>query len=177
MGLDMYLDGEMYLYGDRAVHIEGIELPRIPDGSSRTDIMKVQEVTFRLAYWRKANQIHRWFVDNVQDGVDNCQPHYVSSEKLGELIVIVDRVLESRDEAVALSLLPPMEGFFFGAYEVGPYEDDNSIVWGYWQQLHETKRMLAAARHYDLYMVGQRETTNNQVYGKFFWGLSYTSSW
>ena len=26
-----------------------------------------------VAYWRKANAIHSWFVENCQDGVDECQ--------------------------------------------------------------------------------------------------------
>ena len=39
------------------------------------------------AYWRKANQIHRWFVENVQDGIDECQESDVS---LGQLIELRD---------------------------------------------------------------------------------------
>ena len=73
MGLDMYLSGKRYMskYFDAAdsekiekvneiFGIEGIE-----DGD-----YGAQEVTFRVAYWRKANAIHQWFVDNCQDGVD-----------------------------------------------------------------------------------------------------------
>ena len=29
-------------------------------------------VDVTCAYWRKANQIHAWFVDNVQQGNDDC---------------------------------------------------------------------------------------------------------
>lgn len=28
-----------------------------------------------IAYWRKANAVHKWFVDNIQDGVDDCNYH------------------------------------------------------------------------------------------------------
>lgn len=28
-----------------------------------------------VGYWRKANQIHQWFVDHVQDGIDDCDYH------------------------------------------------------------------------------------------------------
>jgi len=28
-----------------------------------------------VGYWRKANQIHNWFVENVQNGEDDCDYH------------------------------------------------------------------------------------------------------
>ena len=31
-----------------------------------------------LIYWRKANQIHGWFVDTLMNGVDECQTVYIS---------------------------------------------------------------------------------------------------
>ena len=42
-------------------------------------------VSVTVAYWRKANQIHSWFVQNVQGGEDECQPHHVSREQLRDL--------------------------------------------------------------------------------------------
>jgi len=62
------------------------------------------EVT--CAYWRKANQIHKWFVDNVQGGEDNCGEYYVSHEKLKDLLDLVNRALAERNP----NLLPPQEG-------------------------------------------------------------------
>ncbi len=39
-----------------------------------------------VGYWRKANAIHRWFVENVQDGEDDCDYHReVTAEDLEEL--------------------------------------------------------------------------------------------
>ena len=38
-----------------------------------------------VGYWRKANHIHKWFVDNVQDGEDDCREYDVSIEQLHEL--------------------------------------------------------------------------------------------
>ncbi len=35
-----------------------------------------------VGYWRKANQIHNWFVKNVQGGVDDCGYYGVTKEKL-----------------------------------------------------------------------------------------------
>lgn len=44
------------------------------------------DVTEEVAYWRKANQIHRWFVINVQDGNDNCKDYLVNKPELEELL-------------------------------------------------------------------------------------------
>ena len=41
-----------------------------------------------VGYWRKANAIHKWFVDNVQDGEDDCEYHEVNKEQLKELLDI-----------------------------------------------------------------------------------------
>lgn len=35
--------------------------------------------------WRKANHIHSWFVDNVQDGKDDCGTYHVPWEMLCQL--------------------------------------------------------------------------------------------
>jgi len=67
-------------------------------------------------YWRKANAIHRWFVEKIQDGVDNCAEYSVSTEDLVELRDICKQVLA--DPSKADELLPTQSGFFFGSTEV-----------------------------------------------------------
>lgn len=47
-----------------------------------------------VAYWRKANQIHNWFVTNVQNGVDNCEPHPVTEQDIVKLLNICNQILE-----------------------------------------------------------------------------------
>jgi hypothetical protein len=84
-----------------------------------------------LCYWRKANAIHKWFIDNVQNGEDNCGRYYVDREKLRELIDLCRKVMESRDSGE----LPPQAGFFFGSTSV----DD-----GYWDDLQHTIDQLQA---------------------------------
>lgn len=94
MGLDMYLEKREYKY------------PK-PDGTYSTS---AEDLTFdkwgasngvyiesNVAYWRKANQIHKWFVDNVCDGEDECRPHDVSLEQLTELRDLCMKVLKSVD--------------------------------------------------------------------------------
>ena len=47
-----------------------------------------------VGYWRKANAIHKWFVDNVQDGVDDCGYYEVSQEQLKNLLHICSLIKE-----------------------------------------------------------------------------------
>ena len=47
-----------------------------------------------VAYWRKANAIHKWFVDRVQDGVDDCDYHREVTERdLKDLLDICETIL------------------------------------------------------------------------------------
>jgi len=104
-----------------------------------------------VAYWRKANAIHGWFVENVQGGVDDCDYHREVTKKdlenlrdtclkvLTESILINGivkngKVLENGEwhdilepgkviinTEVAEELLPVQEGFFFGGTEYDEY--------------------------------------------------------
>jgi len=75
-----------------------------------------------VAYWRKANYIHKWFVDNVQNGVDDCGAYRVSKEKLQELYDILNEVICNPE--LASEKLPCTNGFFFGScdYDENYYE-------------------------------------------------------
>jgi hypothetical protein len=114
MGLDMYLSARQMTF----------------NGWKNPDLYNklVQEAPFALdtatlevqvAYWRKANQIHKWFVDHVQDGNDNCEEYRVTREQLQLLLDTCKIVLIDREEAS--QLLPVQEGFFFGSYEYNEY--------------------------------------------------------
>ena len=115
MGLDMYFSAKKYMskYFDKA-DVERIE--KINDIFGVTGIEDedygAQEVIFRVAYWRKANAIHKWFVDNCQDGRDECQETWVSREQMQQLIDLCKEVLADRNKAD--QLLPTAQGFFFG---------------------------------------------------------------
>lgn len=115
MGLDMYLSGKRYMskYFDAADSEKIAKVNEIfgVEGEEDGDF-GAQEVTFRVAYWRKANAIHKWFVDKCQDGVDECQETFVSREDLQKLVEICKSVLA--DMSKAEELLPTASGFFFG---------------------------------------------------------------
>lgn len=66
-------------------------------GGKRLKTIKPERASYvveAVAYWRKANQIHRWFVENVQGGDDDCREYYVSREQLKELLTTVRTVLQ-----------------------------------------------------------------------------------
>jgi len=46
-------------------------------------------------YWRKANHIHGWFVDNVQDGQDDCKQYYVDLDAISQLRVVCEKVIDA----------------------------------------------------------------------------------
>lgn len=86
-------------------------------------------------YWRKANQIRKWFVENLEyeqdpksDSLENVR---VPKEKLEELLDTVTTVLNN--PYLADELLPTEAGFFFGSC--------NYDSW-YFNQLESTKRQL-----------------------------------
>lgn len=128
MGLDMYLTAKRYLpeYKDEAKEIRQ-EITKVigsPFGP-------VNEVSVEAGYWRKANAIHQWFVNNCQNGVDECQETYVGRDDLQKLFDTVSLVLSDHDKAN--ELLPPQSGFFFGSTEIDDY---------YIQDLEYTKELL-----------------------------------
>jgi hypothetical protein len=116
MGLDMYLSGKRHMskYFDKedSVRIKKVNEAFGIDGIEDEDYA-AQEVTFRLGYWRKANQIHKWFVDKCQNGVDECQETFITRDQLLDLQNTCKQVLA--DISKADELLPTGSGFFFGS--------------------------------------------------------------
>lgn len=77
------------------------------------------ELSIPIGQWRKANQIHNWFVTNVQNDIDECQTVWVSREKMTELLDLCKMVLVNRH--LAPELLPTRSGSFFGSYDYDEY--------------------------------------------------------
>lgn len=65
------------------------------NGKEIKDTMPVCEIVYSAGYWRKSNQIHKWFVENVQDGEDDCKEYYVSIDKMKTLLETVEEVLKA----------------------------------------------------------------------------------
>jgi hypothetical protein len=116
MGLDMYLDKRTYVKhwehnGDDNYEVKVTK----KDEPTNIDPKKVKYIIEEAGYWRKQNQIHRWFVENVQKGVDNCGDYYVSKSELETLLELCQKV--KADNTLADELLPGASGFFFGGTE------------------------------------------------------------
>ena len=99
---------------------------------SRKDIKprRISQIIEDVGYWRKANQIHNWFVENVQDGRDECQESYVSLEKLTELRDLCKEVIRYKNSEFNNDNLPTSSGFFFGGtdYDEYYYEDCKDTI-------------------------------------------------
>lgn len=98
MGLDMYLTKRLYLKNWNHTKPEDRhEIIIKKGGTTRTDIEtdKISEIIIDVIYWRKANAIHKWFVDNCQGGVDDCRDAYISKEDLKNLYEICCEVLDN----------------------------------------------------------------------------------
>jgi len=136
MGLDMYLKAKVFTSGYDFVPAEeketynaivnAVGAEQISDKDS-----PLAEVAITAGYWRKANAIHGWFVRNVQGGKDECVEHFVPREELIALQQACQKVLA--DPRLAMDILPPMSGFFFGSYELSDY---------YWEQIRETEALI-----------------------------------
>lgn len=139
MGLDMYLTARRYVsqYSEPALQQKLAPLADEclpPDGN-----MGAIQIERDVAYWRKANHIHNWFVQNVQGGQDDCNSYDVSIEQLEELRSTCEKALQcvavkgetvTVDEERVSELLPTKSGFFFGGtdYDQWYVEDLKSTV-------------------------------------------------
>jgi hypothetical protein len=130
MGLDMYLYKKHYVknwdwMADQEKHTISIK-----KGKKKLDHIKpdrVCSVVEEVMYWRKFNALHKWFVDNVQEGVDDCKESFVDESDLKMLLETLTYVLENKDTAE--NILPTAQGFYFGNDEM----DDN-----YWNYVKST---------------------------------------
>lgn len=168
MGLDMYLLGKVYIGGrynkiitdkfeydtKTSFSVDRGEKPNIV--TLPTD--KISEIVYDIGYWRKANQIHGWFVKNVQGNTDDCKEYFVDTEKLDELKSICNKLLSTKDREDAEELLPATSGFFFGDTDINT--DD---YWqNYWEDLEYTIKIIDTALEY---------------IDKYGMCIYYTSSW
>jgi hypothetical protein len=149
MGLDMYLNAKRYLWTYSDKNEDSAIAKQIAQVANIANDFEVQEIVIKAAYWRKANQIHRWFVENVQEGTDDCGHYYVSRQNLIDLKELCNKIIANKD--LASTDLPTESGFFFGATE---YDD-----W-YYNDLSETVEMIDKAL-----------TLDQQ------WDFEYHSSW
>jgi hypothetical protein len=84
-----------------------------------------------VAYWRKFNALHGWFVENIQNGVDDCGSYEVTKEQLFDLLKVLEEAYALKDA----SKLPPTRGFFFGSCEVDEW---------YWDRVASARKTISS---------------------------------
>ena len=131
MGLDMYLEIRKNEYRSKYHQDNGsdlaLEYPKditefIPN---LTNLSISRKTNYEVGYWRKANHIHNWFMQNCAykdecgNPIDDCRPIEITVDKLEKLLDTCKKVLA--DHSLAETLLPTQSGFFFGSTEYDEY--------------------------------------------------------
>ncbi len=156
MGLDMYLVKKTYVKNwDHNPKKERHEVIVLKGDKVHPSIKpeRISSIEEEVAYWRKANAIHKWFVENVQNNEDDCKEYYVETEQLKELVNECNKVL--KNNKVAEEVLPTASGFFFGNTDYNEY---------YLGNLQETVDQLS---------IVIKEQEENKHSSSFY----YSSSW
>lgn len=106
MGLDMYLSARKFIAGggyglekqQQQYDIFTTAAGLTADVIEKLPATRSAHLEIEVGYWRKAHELHDWFVSTVQDGNDNCAPYYVSRENLEELRENIKEVLADPSE-------------------------------------------------------------------------------
>ena len=173
MGLDMYLEIRRDEYVSRYTKSKTLkrEWPKfIKDNGpglvlSEPDMVS-RKTTWEVGYWRKANQIHNWFLEHCgpRDGdtgeiIDDCRPIEVSVSKLEQLLGECKMVLA--DHSLAQVYLPTQSGFFFGSTDYDEY---------YFEDLEATIKILEPVIEF-MHNIKDKCKSND------WYDVIYTASW
>jgi len=175
MGLDQYLTAKVYVGAKYAAVKQGcLEVQEscfLEEDKQTADFKKcvvyptsnISSIIYDIGYWRKANWIHKWFVDNVQYGNDDCGEYSISEEQLndldelchdilGKFLQVVEHRLDKKELISYIKEhLCPCDGFFFGSNSL---EDEDDLSY-YEQSLHDTIKFISIAKKYiDKYCAG-----------------------
>ena len=178
----LYRKTHTYSWGDKEKWEVKVEHNGKPYKAIKPE--KIIGVVEEVGYWRKANAIHRWFIENCAGGDEDCRQMYVSRDDLLTLRETVSAVLAKsvlvdgqlhvgtlfkegkveeqyeegkviKDPSEAKRLLPTQEGFFFGSTDYDEF---------YIQDLKDTIKIIDEAL----------ATTDESVLNQDF---SYEASW
>lgn len=190
MGLDMYLERcNRKAWGYKGFDAEEVKAnnPKLyeemkPFLTVRGNYIQWESIFEEVGYWRKANHIHRWFVENVQDDVDDCGIYEVSKEQLETLLSICKLVKSkcSLNEGVITNGYRYENGVKIPMFEMGEYVANPAVAQEY---LPTTDGFFFGSTDYDQYYMEDIEHTievlekvlketdfENQI-------IAYSSSW
>ena len=161
MGLDMYLKVREYNVQHNLKESDNYNtIMQTVSIKGMKEVPIIVSTEYTVIYWRKANQVHGWFVNKLADGVDECQRISVSRDNLVNLHETCSVLLDTRSTGLATEMLPPMDGFFFQGGG-GPAK----INEGYWLDLEHT--------HEELSKLLEQITEEN----KWDYNIEYQASW
>lgn len=139
MGLDMYIyhtnkthhniDELLKINATRNLNAASTEAQEFLPLREYEYLEGVFTIFHQAAYWRKANAIHAWFVDIVQDCNDDCGYYELTQQHLKQLKQVCEDALETNNT----EHLQPRGGFFFGSLDI----DD----W-FWNDVKRTIKQL-----------------------------------
>ena len=104
-----------------------------------------------VGYWRKENMIHQWFVDHVQNGVDDCCYH---NECIKE---ILEELLDTCEKVKQIAVLKP-----------GKVVNGQTLINGKWENCYEDGEVIVNADEVAALLPTQ---------GGFFFGGTEYDNW
>ena len=107
------------------------------------------ELIKTVGYWRKENAIHKFFVDTLQDGKDECKESYCGKETLEELRNRCVRILNSIDGVVIR----------VAKKNVGKFKEENQ----YWTSQGKTPYIQRVKLHFPGEDLDEFEKTVNKL--------------
>jgi len=120
MGLDMYLYAEKFV-SNMEYRNEQDQFNKIVSALGAEQFTMGHVIAeVEVAYWRKANAIHAYFVGENED---DCTPIRVTREEIQALQYVCSQIIDN--PALAEELLPTQEGFFFGSTDYDEWYMDS----------------------------------------------------
>ena len=161
MGLDMFLYIKQNEYRSEYINDGDLELKYPKDITEfipkLTDLSISKETSYQVGYWRKANHIHKWFVNTCANGVDDCRRVYISITQLEKLLQLCKQI--QTDHTLAPRLLPTQEGFFFGPTDYNNY---------YFEDIDDTIKIIEPVITFMKHKLDKKDYT---------WEVYYEASW
>lgn len=130
---------------------EEVNIVNINEELQNTSHIKTDRIIFiieEFGKWTNVNHIHNWFVENVQDGIDNCATYYVTENKLQQLLETCRKVL--KNPLCAAQILPNVEDQYDKDY-FDEVEKTVSIIECLFSEILVDNQFIESVHYYGTY--------------------------
>lgn len=159
MGLDMYIN-KVKKTNHSISELIALNVDAHPDNVKVAEFLPLSHpypedahdyytIFHQVAYWRKFNALHGWFVNNLQLGIDNCADYELNKDILLDLLEVLEETWALKNPAK----LPPTLGYFWGSTETDDY---------YWDKVYNSIQTISE-------LIDDTDWKNERLF--------YTSSW